>query len=105
MTETLVFACSICAEPSAEICVYCTKDACGNHRCWRCKRCSDCCECDLPMPSPEPVLAEVRVSIDGAPEIAEPLAAFTEPHPEPCSESHPEPGVEPREESDLNPDF
>lgn len=45
----LVFLCSICGEPSTEICVYCTKDACRNHLCDRCHRCSDCCECPLPL--------------------------------------------------------
>ncbi len=45
--ETYVFACSICGEPSTEICVYCAKDACGNHLCARCQRCSDCCECGV----------------------------------------------------------
>jgi hypothetical protein len=44
--ESKTFVCSICAEPSTEICVYCTKDTCGNHRCPRCARCCDCCECD-----------------------------------------------------------
>jgi hypothetical protein len=43
------FTCSICGEPSHEICVFCTKDACKNHRCERCKRCSDCCECEVPL--------------------------------------------------------
>lgn len=47
MNQTLTFTCSICGEPSADICVYCTKDACANHRCLKCLRCSDCCECDL----------------------------------------------------------
>jgi hypothetical protein len=41
-----LFYCSICSESSASICVWCTKDACGNHLCERCHRCSDCCECD-----------------------------------------------------------
>lgn len=47
MSETATFICSICGEPSTDICVYCTKDACPNHRCTKCYRCSDCCECDL----------------------------------------------------------
>jgi hypothetical protein len=51
--EAAIFRCSICGEPSTEICVYCTKDACGNHRCERCKRCSDCCECDVPLSAEE----------------------------------------------------
>ena len=33
VSETTTFACSICEEPSTEICVYCTKDVCDNHRC------------------------------------------------------------------------
>lgn len=47
MSETGNFICSICGEASTEICVYCTKDACGNHLCEKCHRCSDCCECDV----------------------------------------------------------
>ena len=39
--------CSICAEPSQSICLYCTKDTCDNHLCVRCGRCSDCCTCDV----------------------------------------------------------
>lgn len=39
------FTCSICGEPSVYLCVYCTKDICGNHLCPKCHRCSDCCEC------------------------------------------------------------
>ncbi len=39
--------CSICAEPSRGICLYCTKDTCDNHLCPRCGRCSDCCACDV----------------------------------------------------------
>jgi hypothetical protein len=47
MNETGQFRCSICGEPSTQICVYCTKDACPNHLCERCGRCSDCCECKV----------------------------------------------------------
>ena len=47
MTPAPTFTCSICGEPSQTICVYCTKDACGNHLCERCSRCSDCCECEV----------------------------------------------------------
>jgi hypothetical protein len=43
------FACSICEEPSSQICVWCTKDTCGNHLCRKCARCSDCCECEVPL--------------------------------------------------------
>lgn len=53
MIGTAVFTCSICGEPSTEICIYCTKDACSNHRCTRCKRCSDCCECEVPLSAEE----------------------------------------------------
>lgn len=49
MTEPRTFTCSICGEPSTEICVYCTKDACANHICAKCRRCSDCCECEVPI--------------------------------------------------------
>jgi hypothetical protein len=57
------FACSICADPSHKICIFCTKDACNNHLCHRCLRCSECCHCDMPTneaeeatesPEPEP---------------------------------------------------
>lgn len=54
MIETATFVCSICNEPSLDICVRCTKDACPNHRCARCKACSDCCECEVPLTEPEP---------------------------------------------------
>ena len=53
MTETATFTCSICSEPSLNICVRCTKDACANHQCARCKACSDCCECEVPLTAPE----------------------------------------------------
>jgi hypothetical protein len=33
MNQIRQFSCSICGEPSTEICVYCTKDACPNHLC------------------------------------------------------------------------
>jgi hypothetical protein len=75
-TETLTFICSICGEPSGDICVACTKDACHNHRCIRCKRCSDCCGCDVPLSAAE---AAVEPEYQRAP-ILEP-----EPHPEPLS--------------------
>jgi hypothetical protein len=45
--EVGTFICSICGDVSQMICVYCTKDACGNHLCDRCHRCSDCCACEL----------------------------------------------------------
>jgi hypothetical protein len=49
MSETQTFSCSICMEPSTEICIYCTKDTCANHLCVKCMRCSDCCECEVPL--------------------------------------------------------
>lgn len=49
MSESHTFSCSICGEPSTEICVYCTKDACANHLCGKCWRCSDCCQCEVPL--------------------------------------------------------
>ncbi len=51
--EPGTFTCSICAEASRDICVYCTKDACANHLCEKCKRCSDCCECEMRVSSPD----------------------------------------------------
>ena len=56
MSEVGTFFCSICNEPSTEICVYCTKDTCRNHRCERCLRCSDCCECEVRLTEHEPVV-------------------------------------------------
>jgi len=43
------YTCSICGEPSTEICHYCTKDACANHLCQKCHYCSDCCHCEIPL--------------------------------------------------------
>ena len=71
MTEAAIFMCSICGEPSHEICVYCTKDACGNHHCERCKSCSDCCECEMPLSASEPAVSET-----GPPAAAEAPATF-----------------------------
>lgn len=51
MTEARIFTCSICGEPSTEICLYCAKDACQNHLCAKCSRCSDCCQCQVPLES------------------------------------------------------
>lgn len=76
-TATLTFACSICAEPSHDICVYCTKDVCHSHRCQRCLRCSDCCECESPL-----CLDEVPVSaatVEAAPEPVEAPVEIPEP--------------------------
>lgn len=51
MNEPRTFSCSICGDPSTQICVYCTKDTCPNHLCSKCLRCSDCCECEVPLDS------------------------------------------------------
>jgi hypothetical protein len=71
--STTVLTCSICSEPSTDICVYCTKDACTNHRCDRCKRCSDCCECDMPLSAEEVHMqppAEVAIEAPVEPEVS-----------------------------------
>ena len=94
--ETAIFTCSICGEPSAEICVYCTKDACVNHRCDRCKRCSDCCECEVPRSAAE-VQPEPEVVPEIVPETAPEADAFAEP-----LESEPEtPEVHPPDEGPI----
>jgi hypothetical protein len=76
IVNAAVFTCSICGEASSNICSYCTKDACSNHRCERCKRCSDCCECEVPLSAEEPVLPEVAAEAVPEPEaiLAEPIA-------------------------------
>ena len=77
--EPAVFTCSICGEPSSDICAYCTKDTCANHRCTRCKRCSDCCECEVPLsaaePEPEPqaAVSAPESSSQDLPSPAEPV--------------------------------
>jgi hypothetical protein len=77
IVNAAIFTCSICGESSSNICAYCTKDACSNHRCERCKRCSDCCECEVPLSAEEPVV--VQAAIELVPELeietleAEPL--------------------------------
>lgn len=84
------FTCSICGEPSHEICVFCTKDACKNHRCERCKRCSDCCECEVPLSLVE---AEPEAEMQSAPDAATP--EIPEPAPEPAQPAPPEASEEP----------
>jgi hypothetical protein len=122
MAEVAIFTCSICCEPSGEICVFCTKDACINHRCDRCKRCSDCCECEIPlsaaapevvvvepprepetqplaesMQAPTPMEPPVEPEMEPLLESEEPLAATPQPDPGLESDHEPEPG------SDLQP--
>jgi hypothetical protein len=101
IAEAAIFTCSICGERSSEICVFCTKDACSNHRCERCKRCSDCCECEIPLSAAEaPAVIEVEVP----PEVAtEPLPA---PQMEPPPQESQEPaaaGPEPDSQSERGP--
>lgn len=89
MIETATFVCSICNEPSLDICLYCTKDTCRNHRCERCKRCSDCCECEVPLVEPhrdavvvvaEPVV-EATAEIVNEPATPAPLEPVEPPDP------------------------
>ena len=88
---TAVFTCSICGEPSSEICAYCTKDACRNHRCDRCKRCSDCCECEEPLSAADvaadPVEAPAELAVD-FPEAAPAVEAMPETQEEPAAEDN-----------------
>jgi hypothetical protein len=81
IASTAVFTCSICGEPSTDICVFCTKDACANHRCTRCKGCSDCCECEVPL-SAEEVHIEAETPAP-APEQIEPAVSETQREPPP----------------------
>jgi hypothetical protein len=78
IAPTAVFTCSICGEASTNICSFCTKDACSNHRCERCKRCSDCCECEYPLSAEEPVVAEVIAEAIVEPEAELPEAETPE---------------------------
>ncbi len=89
--EAAIFICSICGEPAGEICVYCTKDACVNHRCDRCKRCSDCCECEIPLSAAEApiILEEVQIQTVPQPQLEVP------PEPQPHSESNLAPAESP----------
>ncbi len=90
IVNAAVFTCSICGEASSNICAYCTKDACSNHRCERCKRCSDCCECEVPLSAEEAVVVEAEAATQPVPE---PEATLPEPEvlepppPEPVAET------------------
>ena len=77
MIETATFVCSICGETSTDICVYCTKDTCANHRCLRCLRCSDCCECEVPLTAGGPEVEPAHTPVHAEP-VPEPM-----PQPEP----------------------
>jgi len=97
-TGTLTFVCSICSDPSHEICVYCTKDVCHLHRCQRCLRCSDCCECESPVcldeePEMVPAVAEIPVDAPVTAPVEIPAAASDELSPEEFPEVPEEPPV------------
>lgn len=95
MTETAVYTCSICNEPSTDICVRCTKDACRNHRCERCKACSDCCECEVPLTGPEPQIPQQAAEAKEVVDVFTSPQNIQEPEPnisaEPLPEATPEP--------------
>ena len=92
--EAAVFTCSICGEPSKDICVFCTKDACANHRCERCKRCSDCCECEVPLSS-EQAQPEESHAAAVAPEASHAVqAALSDPGQDGADMAAEEPDIE-----------
>jgi len=97
--EARIFVCSICGEPAGEICVYCTKDACANHRCDRCKRCSDCCECEVPLSAAEvvPETAQAAPEIEQSAQTNVPTPEV-EAAPESAPTESTEPTPEPRED-------
>jgi hypothetical protein len=105
IVNAAIFTCSICGEPSTHICAYCTKDACGNHRCVRCKRCSDCCECEFPLSAEEAVIPEAVAEPAASEPVHEPLPELFEPEvpeietPEPARESSAYPFLTPEESS------
>ena len=82
MIETATFVCSICGESSTDICVYCTKDTCANHRCLRCLRCSDCCECEVPLTAGEPEAASAEPVAEAPPPPPVEAPPVFEPPPE-----------------------
>jgi hypothetical protein len=94
IVEAAVFCCSICGERSSEICAFCTKDACVNHRCQRCKRCSDCCECEVPLSAEEAHTEHEEIRAAEPPATSEPMPlveSVTAPQPdEPSADSRPQ---------------
>lgn len=95
IVNAAIFTCSICGEASTDICVYCTKDTCSNHRCQRCKRCSDCCECEIPLSNEEPMPVEEPAAAEIV-EQATPETVSTVPDfltPEEASVFAPEPEI------------
>ena len=99
MIETAIFVCSICGESSTDICVYCTKDTCTNHRCLRCLRCSDCCECEVPLTAGGPEAEPAYTPFHAEP-VPEPML-----QPEPMAEAEPEPSPEPLADVEPQPEF
>lgn len=108
MIETATFVCTICGESSSDICVYCTKDTCANHRCLRCKRCSDCCECEVPLTASEPVRSSIPPTVPeplppGQPDPIPPTQPEPMPQPDPEPLPHtdplPLPGTDPQPET------
>lgn len=105
MTPTiLTFTCSICGEPSTDICVFCTKDACSNHICNKCQRCSDCCECEIHLDEQaEPaaalpqtvVVAEDILMVEEEPAAVAAEAEEPKEQPAPVEEARGEFGEEP----------
>jgi len=95
IANAAIFTCSICGEASSNICAYCTKDACSNHRCERCKRCSDCCECEFPLSAEEPQAEEAVIQSAPEPEVPAPEVPAPEvPEPEVPAPEAPEPEAE-----------
>jgi len=86
-----VFVCSICGEPSTEICSYCTKDTCSNHRCDRCLRCSDCCECEVRLDSKQLAAMAEAVPDVAAEETGQIMPPEPDPDPPPVREPEPQP--------------
>jgi hypothetical protein len=92
IVNAAIFTCSICGEASSNICSYCTKDACANHRCERCKRCSDCCECEFPLSAEEPLALEAAV--EPLPALASEPQLAPDLDPEPLPAEPPAPAMQ-----------
>jgi hypothetical protein len=87
----MAFHCTICGEESTRICVWCTKDTCGNHLCERCGRCSDCCECEVRLDELAPAGATI-LAMPAPPPESEALTeseALPEPEALPDAEAAP----------------
>ena len=90
IVNAAIFTCSICGEASVNICSYCTKDACSNHRCERCKRCSDCCECEFPLSAEDPVVMVAAPELDAVSELT-PEPDLESPEPQAAGPETPKP--------------